>query len=192
MLFCWQYDHVQVLPQFQKERENLLHVHCQVEQLLSNLGNSSWTWSLHFFGINASTYPATTDRAVSHLMIVKRSCLAWNNLSWTICENISSKLITKNIVTFLKEIEDYKNRPGTKIYLERQENDEVVCSPAEQVPKAGWFFVPRHAKRAEGRKITQLEAPAKQGCTLPSHFLVLINKFESPTAGFYYPWFPLK
>ncbi len=40
-------------------------------------------------------------------------------------------------VTFLKEIEDYKNRPGTKIYLVRQENDEVVCSPAEQVPKAG-------------------------------------------------------
>ena len=52
-----------MLPQFQKERENLLNLHCQVEKLMSNLGNSTGHGQLHFFGINASTYPADTDRA---------------------------------------------------------------------------------------------------------------------------------
>ena len=77
-------------------------------------------------------------------------------------------------VTFLKEIEDNKNRPGTKIYLERHKNEEVVRVLRDNKPPSSQHF------------------PAKQDCTLPSHFLVSINKFESPTVGFYYPRFPLK
>ena len=52
------------------------------------------------------------------------------------------------IVTFLKEIEDNKNRPGTKIYLERQKNEEVVCSPAEQGDAESWVVFCPEARAA--------------------------------------------
>ena len=51
-------------------------------------------------------------------------------------------------VTFLKEIEDNKNRPGTKIYLERQKNEEVVCSPAEQGDAESWVVFCPEARAA--------------------------------------------
>ena len=53
-----------------------------------------------------------------------------------------------NNVTFLKEIEDNKNRPGTKIYLERQKNEEVVCSPAEQGDAESWVVFCPEARAA--------------------------------------------
>ena len=58
-----------------------------------------------------------------------------------------TKMGPKN-VTFLKEIEDNKNRPGTKIYLERQKNEEVVCSPAEQGDAESWVVFCPEARAA--------------------------------------------
>ena len=59
----------------------------------------------------------------------------------------SQNICTRN-VTFLKEIEDNKNRPGTKIYLERQKNEEVVCSPAEQGDAESWVVFCPEARAA--------------------------------------------
>ena len=58
--------------------------------------------------------------------------------------------VNRNVenVTFLKEIEDNKNRPGTKIYLERQKNEEVVCSPAEQGDAESWVVFCPEARAA--------------------------------------------
>ena len=61
-----------------------------------------------------------------------------SNLPYLRCKN----------VTFLKEIEDNKNRPGTKIYLERQKNEEVVCSPAEQGDAESWVVFCPEARAA--------------------------------------------
>ena len=52
------------------------------------------------------------------------------------------------MLLFLKEIEDNKNRPGTKIYLERQKNEEVVCSPAEQGDAESWVVFCPEARAA--------------------------------------------
>ena len=85
-------------------------------------------------------------------------------------------------------MEDNKNRPGTKIYLERQKNEEVVCIPAEQGDAESWVvFRPetraacRGTKNHPARGISLLSRAAHY----PSHFFVSKNKFESPIAAFF-------
>jgi hypothetical protein len=42
------------------------------------------------------------------------------------------------------------------------------------MPRAGWFFVPKHAQRAEGQKTTQLEAsPCEAGLHTTESFFCL-------------------